>query len=87
MRPGIAPPRKSCPTDSWATTAYSTTGTDGDFIVKLIDVYPPSRWYPLGYALNLTDSIMRLRYRNGYEKPERIKPGEVVELTMEKYDL
>ena len=36
-----------------------------DFTAKLIDVYPPSAWYPQGYALNLTDSIARLRYRNG----------------------
>ncbi len=30
--------------------------------------YPPSAWYPQGYALNLTDSIARLRYRNGRER-------------------
>jgi hypothetical protein len=50
---------------------------DTDFTAKLIDVYPPSAWYPLGYALNLTDSIARLRYRNGRERgsrPRRASP-------------
>ena len=36
----------------------ATSAVDTDFTAKLIDVYPPSPWYPLGYALNLTDSIV-----------------------------
>jgi len=39
----------------------ATSAVDTDFTAKLIDVYPPSAWYPQGYALNLTDSIARLR--------------------------
>jgi hypothetical protein len=35
----------------------ATSTVDTDFTAKLIDVYPPSAWYPQGYALNLTDSI------------------------------
>jgi predicted acyl esterase len=31
----------------------ATSAVDTDFTVKLIDVYPPSAWYPQGYALNL----------------------------------
>ncbi|MEX0761169.1 MAG: CocE/NonD family hydrolase [Dehalococcoidia bacterium] len=62
-----------------------TTAVDTDFTAKLIDVYPPSEWYPLGYALNLTDSIMRLRYRNGPEKQELVNPGEPVPLTVTLY--
>ena len=46
----------------------ATSAVDTDFTAKLIDVYPPSAWYPQGYALNLTDSIARLRYRNGRER-------------------
>jgi predicted acyl esterase len=42
--------------------------SDTDFTAKLIDVYPPSAWYPQGCALNLTDSIARLRYRTGRER-------------------
>ena len=46
----------------------ATSTVDTDFTAKLIDVYPPSAWYPKGYALNLTDSIARLRYRNGRDR-------------------
>jgi len=58
-----------------------TTAVDTDFTAKLIDVYPPSAWYPQGYALNLTDSIARLRYRNNREQGEPVKAGEPVEAT------
>jgi putative CocE/NonD family hydrolase len=50
-----------------------------DFTAKLIDVYPPSLWYPQGYALNLTDSIARLRYRNGRER------GKPMQVTLTLY--
>ncbi len=63
----------------------STTAVDTDFTAKLIDVYPPSNWYPMGYALNLTDSLMRLRYRNGGETAEFVEPGDVVEVTITLY--
>ena len=63
----------------------SSSAVDTDFTAKLIDLYPPSSWYPHGYALNLTDSIMRLRYRNGPEQGELLPPGEVVELTIVLY--
>ena len=63
----------------------SSSTPDTDFTAKLIDWYPPSRWYPHGYALNLTDSIARLRYRNGREKGELLTPGEVAELTITLY--
>ena len=63
----------------------ATTVVDTDFTAKLIDVYPPSPWYPLGYALNLTDSVARLRYRNGRERSELVKPGELVQVTITLY--
>ena len=63
----------------------SSSAPDTDFTAKLIDCYPPSRWYPHGYALNLTDSIARLRYRNGREKGELLAPDEVAELTITLY--
>ena len=56
-----------------------------DFTAKLIDVYPPSAWYPQGYALNLTDSIARLRYRNGRERGELATPGVPVQVTLTLY--
>jgi putative CocE/NonD family hydrolase len=62
-----------------------TSAADTDFTAKLIDVYPPSPAYPYGYALNLTDSIMRLRYRNGRERGEPVPPGGPVPVTITLY--
>ena len=47
---------------------------DTDFTAKLIDVYPPSADYPNGYALNLTDGIIRARYRDSWERPAPLEP-------------
>ena len=63
----------------------STTAPDTDFTAKLIDVYPPSADFPEGLAINITDSIIRARYRNGFDKPEFIEPGEICELEFELY--
>jgi putative CocE/NonD family hydrolase len=62
--------------------AVSTDAPDTDFTVKLVDVHPPSADYPNGYAMNLTDGILRARYRNSYEKPEPMEPGEIYDLTV-----
>jgi uncharacterized protein len=50
---------------------------DTDFTIKLIDVYPPNADYPHGYAMNLTDGIMRCRYRDSWERPTLMTPGQV----------
>ena len=50
---------------------------DTDFTAKLIDLYPPSEDYPDGFALNISDSIFRMRYRDSWEKPEMMRPEEV----------
>ncbi|MBS4058908.1 MAG: CocE/NonD family hydrolase [Bacteroidetes bacterium] len=63
----------------------SSSATDTDFTVKLIDVYPPSADYPEGYELNLTDAIVRMSYRNGRHNRELINPGEVYELIFEPF--
>ena len=63
----------------------SSSAPDTDFTAKLIDVYPPSAERPDGFALNLTDSVQRLRFRNGYEREELAEPGEVCELCFELY--
>lgn len=63
----------------------ASSAPDTDFTAKLIDVYPPSRWYPSGYALNITDSILRLRYRGGGDTAKAYTPGEVVEITITLY--
>lgn len=63
----------------------SSDAPDTDFTAKLIDVYPASEDYPQGFALNITDGILRMRYRNSWEKPELMKPGEVFPITITLY--
>jgi len=58
----------------------STSGSDSDWVVKLIDVYPES--YPenptlAGYGLMVADEILRGRFRESFEHPLAIVPGEV----------
>ena len=49
----------------------SSTAPDTDFTVKLVDVFPD------GMARNLTDGMLRARYRNSLSKPELLKPKEI----------
>jgi len=64
----------------------STTGSDADWVVKLIDVYPqkyPQDWKLSGYELMIADEIFRGRFRNSFEKPEPIIPGAVTPFTFD----
>jgi uncharacterized protein len=66
--------------DVVADLFVATTGTDGDFVVKLIDVYPDDTSAPMaGYQLMIVDEIFRGRYVNSFEKPEALTPGKVTE--------
>ena len=56
----------------------ATDAPDTDFTAKLIDVYPPSADYPRGYAMILTDGILRLRYAEDPAHPRLRQPGELV---------
>ena len=58
---------------------------DTDFTAKLIDVYPPSDDFPAGFEMNVTDGIIRARYRNSPEKAELLQPGSVYEFTIEPF--
>ena len=49
----------------------SSTAQDTDFTAKLVDVFPD------GTARNLTDGILRMRYRDSLEEPKLMTPGEV----------
>ncbi|GIU95916.1 MAG: antibiotic hydrolase [Gaiellaceae bacterium] len=60
----------------------SSSAPDTDFTAKLIDVYPPNEDYPDGYDMLLNDSVIRCRYRNGFESEELLEPGEEVEVTI-----
>ena len=57
----------------------STSGSDSDWIVKLIDVYPENDETMPGYQLMISNEVFRARFRNGFEKPERVEPGKVYE--------
>ncbi len=55
----------------------SSSAVDTDFTGKLVDVWPN------GFAQNLTEGILRLRYRNSQEKPELAKAGETYHVTVD----
>jgi putative CocE/NonD family hydrolase len=62
-------------TGSIRPTLYvSSDARDTDFTVKLVDVYPD------GTAYNVDDTILRARYRDGYNKQVFMEPGKVYEL-------
>jgi putative CocE/NonD family hydrolase len=64
----------------------SSTAPDTDFTAKLIDEIPPNADYPLGFDLNIGDSILRLRYREGLDhQAARIKADEIVPITITLY--
>jgi hypothetical protein len=58
----------------------STTGTDSDWVVKLIDVYPefnPDDRGLDGYELMIADEILRGRFRESFEHPKPIVPDQI----------
>jgi hypothetical protein len=62
----------------------STTGTDADWVVKLIDVYPdevPSQPELGGYQLGIAMDIFRGRYRESFERPQAIAPNKALPYT------
>lgn len=80
----------------FANLFVTTTGTDADFIVKLIDVYPTDAEYegpnPLGivmggFQLMVRGEIMRAKYRNSFEFPEPMEPGEVTQIRFDMQDV
>jgi len=67
-------------------TVYAATDAhDTDFTAKLIEEYPPTEDYPDGFALNLTDSIVRGRYRDYREEPDLLEPGRTYEFHIHPY--
>ena len=63
----------------------SSNRTDTDFTAKLIDVYPSSADWPGGFDLNLTDAIVRGRYRATRERAVMLTPGTVYPFTIEPF--
>ena len=58
---------------------------DTDFTIKLIDVYPASKDFPDGFALNLTDGMIRMRYRNSFTKEDFMEKDEIYEIPIILY--
>lgn len=80
----------------YADIFVSTTGTDADWIVKLIDVYPddfpdypgnPSFIHMGGYQQMVRSEVLRGRYRNSYEHPEPFIPGKVTHVRIPLQDV
>jgi putative CocE/NonD family hydrolase len=54
----------------------STSGSDSDWIVKLIDVYPENDEKLPGYQLMLNSEVFRARFRDSFEKPSAVRPNQ-----------
>jgi uncharacterized protein len=72
----------------------SMTGTDADFVVKLIDVFPDDFTYDendkyvmSGYQMLVRGEVFRGRFRNSFAKPEPFVPGKVTEVKYELPDI
>jgi putative CocE/NonD family hydrolase len=80
-----------------AKLKVSTSGTDADWVVKLIDVYPPNEpGHPylanptktLGnYQQMVRSEVMRGRFRHSFEKPEPFKAGEITDVNFQLQDI
>ncbi len=61
----------------------SSNAPDTDFTAKLVDVYPPNKDFPQGVTLNVSDSIVRARYRDSLERAELMVPGQIYRFQIE----
>ena len=64
----------------------STTGSDADWIVKLIDVYPAHNEADAkldGYELMVANDVLRARFRDGFEHPKAIVPKQIEEYVID----
>jgi putative CocE/NonD family hydrolase len=72
--------------DVLAKVFAATTGSDADWVVKLIDVYP-EKYEPNpklgGYQLMVANDVFRGRFRKSFEKPEAVTPNKVEEYTVD----
>lgn len=68
----------------------ATTGSDSDWIVKLIDVYPDA-YEPEpklgGYQLMVANDVFRGRFRKSFEQPEPITPNKVAEYVIDLHQM
>jgi uncharacterized protein len=93
LRPDVAswsteplPEDASIAGDIVAHLFASTSGTDSDWIVKLIDVFPeslPSEPRMAGYQLMIANEVFRGRFRKSFEKPEPLVANQPAEFTID----
>ena len=74
----------------------TTTGTDADWVVKVIDVYPddhqdfphnPKHVKMAGYQQMVRSEVIRGRFRNSYVKPEPFVPNQITGINLELLDV
>ncbi len=79
-----------------AKLKVAMSGTDADFIVKLIDVYPddapnyehnPKNIVMAGYQQLVRSEVFRGRFRNSFEKPEPFVPGQITDVNVPLQDV
>jgi putative CocE/NonD family hydrolase len=80
----------------WANLKVATTGTDADFVVKVLDVYPDTASNNkftapgvkmAGYQQMVRSEPIRGKYRNAFDKPEPFVPGQVTPVNFELQDV
>lgn len=68
----------------------ATTGSDADWVAKLMDVYPeqyPKEPKMAGYEFMVANDVFRGRFRKSFETPEAIAPNKVEEYTIDLHSL
>jgi len=80
-----------------ARLAVSTSGTDADYVVKLIDVYPPNmqdnlyqsnpKVHLAGYQQLVRGEIVRGRFRRSFAAPEPFTPDQVTQVNFRLQDV
>jgi putative CocE/NonD family hydrolase len=65
----------------------STSGTDADWVVKVIDVFPEGEGELAGYQMLVRGDIMRSKFRDSFERPTPLVPGEITHIEFELPDI
>jgi len=82
--------------DIWAKLQVATTGTDADWIVKVIDVFPPDAKEHKGmqshlkmsnYFMMLRSEVMRGKFRNSFSHPQAMVPNKKTEIDIHLQDV
>lgn len=82
--------------NTWANLQVAITGTDADWVVKIIDVYPNAaknnKWtgkdvYMSGYQQMIRSEAMRGKFRNSFAIPEPFVPSKITSVNFELQDV